>query len=58
VLSKIILAILLVLLLSKLGLKTKFRQLKPKLDRAINLTIIGLAVIYVGQLLFWLLKGR
>jgi hypothetical protein len=45
------------LLASKYGLFGKLRQLKPRLDRAVNLIIIGLAVIYVGQLVWWLVQG-
>jgi hypothetical protein len=51
--SKILLFALLVLLASKFGLFTRFKRLKPRLDRAVNLTIIGLGVIYVGHLLWW-----
>ena len=57
-LSKILLVVLLGLLLSKLGLRAKLKLLRPRLDRAVNLTIIGLVVIYVGQLLWWLLQNR
>jgi hypothetical protein len=57
VFSKLLLVALLLLLASKLGLRTKLRQLKPQLDRAVNYTIIGLAVIYVGQLIWWLIQG-
>lgn len=52
-LSKLLLVTLLGLLLSKLGLRARLKHLMPRLDRAVNLTIIGLAVIYVGQLLWW-----
>jgi hypothetical protein len=57
-LSKILLVILLGLLASKLGLGARLKRLLPRLDRAVNLTIIGLVVIYVGQLLWWLLRER
>lgn len=53
-LSKLLLLPLLVLLAVKLGLPARLKKLKPKLDRAINLTIGGLIVIYVGQFLWWL----
>jgi hypothetical protein len=53
-LSKILLVILLGLLVSKLGFRQKLRQLLPRLDRAVNFTIIGLVVIYVGHVLWWL----
>jgi hypothetical protein len=52
-LSKLLLVILLGLLVSKLGFRRKLKQLLPRLDRAVNLTIIGLVVIYVGQLVWW-----
>jgi divalent metal cation (Fe/Co/Zn/Cd) transporter len=56
-LSKIILAILLFMLLGRLGLRAKLRNLKPKLDRAVNITLLVLGVTYVGQLL-WLYVQR
>lgn len=49
---------LLVLLASKFGLFTRLRRLKPQLDRAVNLTIVLLVVLYVGQLVWWLVKER
>jgi hypothetical protein len=55
-LSKLLLVILLGLLVSKLGFGRKLKQLLPRLDRAVNLTIIGLAVIYVGQFVWWLVQ--
>lgn len=55
-LSKILLVILLGLLVSKLGFRQKLKQLLPRLDRAVNLIIMGLAVIYVGQLMWWLIQ--
>ena len=55
--SKILLFTLLVLLVSKFGLFTRLRRLKPRLDRAVNLTIIGLGLIYVGHLLWWLAQA-
>jgi hypothetical protein len=56
-LSKILLFSLLVLLATKFGLFTRLRRLGPRLDRAVNFIIIGLAVIYVGHLLWWLLRS-
>jgi len=57
VLSKILLAVLLFMLASKLGLRTKLRELKPKIDRAVNITIIVVVVAYSAQLLWlWLQK--
>lgn len=56
-LSKIILAVLVFKLLGKLGLKSKLRDLKPRFDRAVNITLVVLAVAYVGQLL-WLFFQR
>jgi hypothetical protein len=55
-LSKILLVVLLFMLASKLGLRTKLRELKPKIDRAVNITIAVLVVAYVGQLLWLLLQ--
>jgi hypothetical protein len=46
------------MLASKYGLFGKLRLLKPRLDRAVNFIIIGLVVIYVGQLLWWLIQGH
>jgi hypothetical protein len=56
VLSKTLLAILLFMLASKLGLKTKLRELKPKIDRAVNITIVVVVTAYVGQLLWAILR--
>lgn len=52
-LSKIFLAILLLILASKLGFGIKLRQLRPRIDRAVNITIVVLIVAYAAQLL-WL----
>ncbi len=57
-LAKILLAILLVLLASRFGLRTKLRHLRPKFERAINLMIIGLGLIYGGQMLWWLFEPK
>jgi hypothetical protein len=57
VLSKLILVVLLLRLASKLGLKTKLRDFKPRLDRAVNITLVVLGVAYVGQLV-WLFTHR
>jgi hypothetical protein len=57
VLSKIILVVLLFKLLAKLGLRSKLRNLKPQLDRAVNIALVVLGVVYVGQLI-WLLIQR
>lgn len=56
-LSKILLAILLVLAASKFGLRTKLRQLKPRLDRAVNITIAVVVVAYAAQLIWLLSRG-
>lgn len=55
-LSKLLLATLMLMLASKLGLRTKLRELKPKLDRAANITIVVVVVMYTGQLLWALLR--
>ena len=56
-LSKVILVVLLFKLLGKLGWRAKLRDMKPRLDRAVNITLVVLAVAYVGQLL-WLYFQR
>jgi hypothetical protein len=56
VLSKLLLGVLLLVLVSKLGLRSKLRQLKPKLDRAVNITIMVVVVAYVGQLIWLFLR--
>jgi hypothetical protein len=58
VLSKIILAILLLTLVGKLGLGAKLRNLMPRIDRAVNITLVVLCVAYVGQLAWWLIQRR
>ena len=45
------------MLASKLGLRSKWQKLKPRVDRAVNITIVVIVVAYVGQLL-WLLIQR
>jgi divalent metal cation (Fe/Co/Zn/Cd) transporter len=57
VLSKIILAVSLFMLLGRLGWRAKLRNLKPQLDRAVNITLVVLGVAYVGQLV-WLFFQR
>lgn len=56
-LSKVILVVLLFRLASKLGLKTKLKDWKPRLDRAVNITLVVLGVAYIGQLV-WLFTHR
>lgn len=57
-LSKILLVILALVVISKLGLRARWRTLKPRFDRAVNITIAVVAVAYVGQFLWWLVQGR
>lgn len=57
-LSKIILVVLLFKLLGKLGWRTKLRNLKPQLDRAVNITLVVLGVAYVGQLIWLFIQRR
>jgi hypothetical protein len=57
VLSKLLLLILLALAASKFGLVLRLRQLKPRLDRAVNITIVVVVVAYAGQLLWLLTRG-
>ena len=52
------LVVLLFKLLGKLGWRTKLRDLKPRLDRAVNITLVVLVVAYVGQLLWLYFQGR
>jgi len=44
------------MLASKLGLRTKLRQLMPKIDRAVNITIVVVVVAYTLQLLWLFLR--
>ena len=53
-LSKLVLGALLVLFASKYGLFTRLKRLKPRVDRAVNVTIVLLVILYVGQFV-WLL---
>jgi hypothetical protein len=46
------------MLASKLGFRTKLRQLKPKIDRAVNVTIVVVVIAYTLQLLWILLRKR
>jgi hypothetical protein len=57
VLSKIILVVLLFKLVGKLGWRAKLRNLKPQLDRTVNITLVVLVVAYAGQLI-WLYFKR
>lgn len=58
-LSKIVLGLLLMLLLSKLKLAVfqRLRRVKPQVDRGVNIMIVVLIVFYFGQLLWLLVKG-
>ena len=57
-LSKLMLVVLLFKLLGKLGWRTKLRDLKPRLDRAVNITLVVLGVAYIGQVLWLYFQGR
>ena len=48
---------LLGLLASKFGLFTRLRRLKPRADRAVNLIIIALGLIYVGHMIWWVVQA-
>jgi hypothetical protein len=48
---------LLGLLATKFGLFTRLRRLKPRADRAVNLIIVGLGLIYVGHIIWWIVRG-
>jgi hypothetical protein len=45
------------MLAGRLGLGIKLRQLRPRIDRAVNITIVVLIVAYAGQLL-WLFAQK
>lgn len=45
------------MLASKLGLGLKLRKLRPRIDRAVNITIVVVVVAYSAQLI-WLLFQR
>jgi hypothetical protein len=58
VLSKLLLVVLLLRLLSKFGLRSKWQQLKPRVDRAVNITIVVVVIAYVGQLAWLFVQSR
>lgn len=55
-LSKILLAAALVLLALKFGFRTRLRELARRLDWAVNVLLVLLAVTYSAQLLYRYLK--
>jgi hypothetical protein len=57
-LSKILLGMLLILLLSKFKLAVfqRLRRMKPQVDRGVNIMIVLLIVLYVGQFVWLLVK--
>ena len=57
-LSKILLIALSCLLVSRFGLLKRLLRYKPQLDRAVNVTIALLVVVYFGQALWWILQSR
>ena len=57
-LSKIILVVLLFKLVGKLGWRAKLRNLKPQLDRTVNITLVVLVVAYAAQLLWLFIQRR
>ena len=57
-LSKLLLAVLLFRLVSKFGLRSKWQQLKPRVDRAVNITIGVVVIAYVGQLVWMFVQSR
>jgi len=58
VLSKLLLLVLLFRLVSKFGLRTKWQQLKPRVDRAVNITIVVVVIAYAGQLIWLFAQSR
>ena len=57
-LSKLLLLVLLFRLVSKFGLRTKWQQLKPRVDRAVNITIVVVVIAYAGQLIWLFVQSR
>ncbi len=57
-LSKLLLIVLLFRLVSKFGLRTKWQQLKPRVDRAVNITIVVVVLAYAGQLIWLFVQSR
>ena len=57
-LSKLLLVVLLFRLVSKFGLRTKWQQLKPRVDRAVNITIVVVVLAYAGQLIWLFVQSR
>ncbi|HYJ10731.1 MAG TPA: hypothetical protein VEX18_17030 [Polyangiaceae bacterium] len=57
-LSKILLGMLLMLLISKfkLAIFQRLRRMKPQVDRGVNIMIVLLVVLYVGQFVWLLVK--
>jgi hypothetical protein len=43
---------------SKFGLRTKWQQLKPRVDRAVNITIVVVVLAYAGQLIWLFVQSR
>jgi hypothetical protein len=52
VLSKILLASALVLLALKFGFRTRLRELFRKLDWAVNVLLVLIAITYTAQMLY------
>jgi hypothetical protein len=57
-LSKLLLVVLLAVLASKLGLRAKWRELQPRIDRAVNVSIVVLVLGFGLQLLWLYLQKR
>ncbi len=57
-LSKLIAAVLVFKLLTRFGLLPKWRELKPRVDRAVNITLVVLVLAYAVQLVLWYLHHR
>jgi len=45
------------LLALKFFFRFKFRELSARLDRAVNVTLVLLALAYGAHLLWWLMRG-
>jgi hypothetical protein len=62
VLSKTILfgalALVTALVAAKLFFPSKWRELGRRVDRTVNAVLIALALVYTGQVLWWLFNAR
>lgn len=57
-LSKTILFVAIALLVAKVLFRVRFRGLGRRLDRAVNVTLVLLVVVYCGHVAWWAVVGR